>query len=135
MAIAMGHLILVNPPNLIEEHSLEDLYTRGDVGLTKTYPIFNYFIPDNFDLDFSDTGNLIYITAEDKKLPESSNSVILVYRSGYPAASSFYDVFNLNFKYNDVLIDATGSFGDYVAAALGSILFMYRQYEIPILVF
>jgi hypothetical protein len=61
--------------------------------------------------------------------------VILVYRSGYPAASSFYDVFNLNFKYNDVLIDATGSFGDYVAAALGSILFMYRQYEIPILVF
>lgn len=103
--------------------------------MTKVFPTFGYVIPDKFDLDFSDTGNLIYIQAIDPKLPESQNTIIMVYRSGYPAVSSLYDVFHLNQKYDDILIDATGSFGDYVAVAFGSILTMFRQYEIPILVF
>jgi hypothetical protein len=34
-----------------------------------------------------------------------------------------------------MLIDATGNFADYVSVAMGSMLHMYRQYEIPILVF
>ena len=85
-------------------------------------------IPDNFDLDASDAGNLIYITAIDPKLPNATNSVILVYRTGLPAVSSFYDVFNINGKYDDMLIDATGSFGDYIAVSLGSMLLMFRQY-------
>lgn len=33
------------------------------------------------------------------------------------------------------MIDATGNFEDYVGVAAGSILGMFRQYEIPILVF
>jgi hypothetical protein len=101
----------------------------------KSYPVYNYTIPDKFDLDFSDAGNLIYITAIDKNLPADHNSVILVYRSGYPAVASFYDVFNVYFKYDDMLIDATGAFGDYIAVAVSSMLFMFRQYEIPVLVF
>lgn len=63
------------------------------------------------------------------------NSVILVYRAGLPSVSAFYDVFHLNSKYNELLIDATGVFSDYVAIAMGSILTMFRQYEIPVLVF
>lgn len=59
----------------------------------------------------------------------------MVYRTGYPAVSSFYDVFHLNAKYDDLIIDATGNFGDYVTVAFGSKLMMFRQYEIPILVF
>ncbi len=94
----------------------------------KNYPVYDYFIPDKFDLDFSDQGNLVYITAEDKNLPEDKKSVILVYRSGYPAVSSFYDVFNINAKYDDMLIDVTGNFEDYVSVALGSMLLIYRQY-------
>lgn len=103
--------------------------------MTKVFPTFGYVIPDKFDLDFSDNGNLIYITAIDTKLPESQNTIIMVYRTGGPAVASLYDVFHLNQKYDDVLIDATGNFGDYVAVAFGSILMMFRQYEIPILVF
>jgi hypothetical protein len=94
----------------------------------KSYPVYNYTIPDKFDLDFSDAGNLIYITAIDKNLPADHNSVILVYRSGYPAVASFYDVFNVFFNYDDMLIDATGNFGDYIGIAVGSMLVMFRQY-------
>lgn len=86
-------------------------------------------------MDFSDEGNLIYITATDPKLSPDMNSVILVYRTGFPAVSSFYDVFHINGKYSDMLIDATGAFGDYVTVTLGSMLIIFRQYEIPILVF
>lgn len=63
------------------------------------------------------------------------NSVILVYRAGLPASAVFYDVFHINGKYEDMLIDATGNFGDYVSVTLGSMLLMFRQYEEPILVF
>lgn len=135
MGIARGELILVNPPNSIEEYDLEELYTLKDVTRTKLFPTFGYVIPDKFDLDFSDLGNLIYITGTDPKLPEGQSSIIMVYRTGLPAVASLYDVYHLYAKYDDILIDATGNFGDYVAVAIGSILKMFRQYEIPILVF
>ena len=104
----------------------------------KSYPVYNYTIIGKFDIDFSDAGYLIYITAIDKNLPDDHNSVILVYRSGYHAVASFYDVFNVYINYDDILIDftgATGAFSDYVAFAIGSILLMFRQYEILVLVF
>ena len=135
MAIAHGELILVNPPNTIEEHDLDELYISGDVPFNRVYPTYNYTIPDKFDLDFSDTGNLVYIAAIDKNLPVGQNTVIMVYRSGLPAVASFYDVFHLNAQYDDLLLEVTGSFGDYVACAFGSKLMMFRQYEVPILVF
>lgn len=49
--------------------------------MTKRLPTYDYLIPDRFDCDFSDTGDLLYITAIDKNLPSNQNSVILVYRS------------------------------------------------------
>jgi len=52
----------------------------------------------------------------------------MVYRTGFPAISSLYDIFNLYGKYEDVLIDATGNFGDYVAVAYGNTLTIFRQY-------
>lgn len=104
--------------------------------MTRTYPTYNYTIPDKFDLDFSDSGNLVYITARDKNIAdEKRDAVILVYRTQYPAAAAFYDVFHLNMPYQDLIIDATGSFGDYVTVADESNLTMFRQYEDPVLVF
>lgn len=135
MAIARGELILVNPPNTIEEHDLDELYSLGAAPITKNFPTYGYIIPDKFDLDFSDNGNLIYITAIDTKLPEAQNSIIMVYRTGLPSIASLYDVFHLNRKFDEILIDATGVFGDYVAVAYGAILTMFRQYEVPLLVF
>jgi hypothetical protein len=63
MAITKGHLIIINPPNIIEEFSLIELYTRKITHMTKSYPLYNYTIPDKFDCDFSDYGDLLYITA------------------------------------------------------------------------
>jgi hypothetical protein len=134
MAIARGELILVNPPNRIEEHDLDEIYTLRDAPMTKVFPTFRYIIPDKFDLDFSDTGNLVYIQAIDPHLPNNTNTVLLVYRTGLPAVSSLYDVYNLDHRYDELLIDVTGSFSDYIAIAYGSTLKMFRQYEIPILV-
>jgi len=92
-------------------------------------------IPDTFQVDFSDNGNLVYITGIDKKLPAGQNTVVMVYRSGFPTVSSFYDVFHLNATYEDMLLEVTGNFGDYVTCAYGSNLKIFRQYEVPILVF
>ena len=58
-----------------------------------------------------------------------------MYRSDLNAVSSFYDVFHLGIARDDLMIDATGSFGDYITCAYHNKLFMFRQYEIPILVF
>lgn len=78
--------------------------------MTKKYPTYSYVIPDKFDLDFSDAGNLFYITGVDKDLPDYA-TVIMVYRAGYPAVASLYDVFHLWGSYNgDALIDVTGNF-------------------------
>jgi hypothetical protein len=99
-----------------------------DVPMTKAFPTYGYVIQDTFDLDFSDKGNLVYITGVDPKLPADTNSIIMVYRTGYPAVSSLYDVFNLYGKYEDILVDATGNFGDYVAVAYGNTLAIFRQY-------
>ena len=38
--------------------------------MTKRYPLYNYTILDKFDVDFSDKGDLLYITAIDKNLPK-----------------------------------------------------------------
>lgn len=135
MAISRDSLVIVNPPHTIEEHRLTELYTKQDARLQRVYPIYNYVIPDSFDLDFSDAGNLIYITAEDTKLSNDTNSVILIYHAGIPSVSAFYDVFHLNMKYTNLLIDATGNFEDYISIARGTILTMFRQYEIPVIVF
>lgn len=128
MAIARGELILVNPPDRIEQHDLSELYTRKDVAITKVYPTYNYTIPDDFDLDFSDSGNLVYITAYDNNLDKDHNTVILVYKSGFNSVSAFYDVFHLGLARYDLKIDATGSFGDYITCSYHNKLFMFRQY-------
>jgi hypothetical protein len=39
----------------------------------------------------------------------------LVYRAGYPTVGSFYDVFPMNANYEDVIVEVTGTFADYVS--------------------
>ncbi len=78
---------------------------------------------------------MLYITAIDHALPKDKDSVILVYRSAVPAVAALYDVFHIEGKYDDMLIDVTGSFADYVTVTTGSILRMFRQYAVPLLVF
>jgi hypothetical protein len=44
---------------------------------------------------------MIYISAVEKN---SSLGVVLVYRAGYPAVGTLYDVFNTNSKFDDIMI-------------------------------
>ncbi len=111
------------------------MYTNKITHLTKYYPTFSYTIPDKFDCDFSDEGDLLYITALDTNLPADKASVIIVYRSSQPAVATLYDVFHIEGKYEDMLIDVTGKWADYVSVTMGSRLMMFRQYAVPILVF
>lgn len=95
MAISQDHLIIVNAPDIIEEHSLVDLESRVTFR-SRVYPLYYYTIPEQFDLDFSDAGGLVYITAKDNT---TNSSVLLVYKAGVPVVSAFYDVFYIDGKY------------------------------------
>ena len=44
-------------------------------------------------------------------------------------------MFYINGKYEDILVDVTGTFADYVLFSTNNQLTLFRQYEIPILVF
>lgn len=110
MAISQDHLVIVNAPDIIEEHNIADIQKKHTF-LARHYPLYYYTIPEKFDLDFSDAGGLIYITGMDKT---SNKTVLLIYRAGLPTVATFYDVFYLDYRYEDVLVDATGVFCDYV---------------------
>lgn len=134
MAISQEHLVIVNAPDIIEEHNLLNLKSRGTFPtfLARNYPLYYYTIPETFDLDFSDAGGLIYITAIDTT---TKKSVLLVYHAGRPTVASFYDVFNLDGAYEDIKVDATGNWADYVLYSTGTHYDMFRQYATPVLVF
>jgi hypothetical protein len=93
--------------------------------LARNYPLYYYNIPEKFDLDFSDAGGLVYITAKDTI---TNKSVLLVYRAGMPTVATFYDVFNIDANYDDILVDVTGTFADYVLFSAGNSLTLFRQY-------
>ena len=130
MAINRDYLVIVNAPDIIEEYSLRLLYQKS-VYPTRTYPLYNYVIPETFDLDFSDYSDLIYVTAQDKK---TGRGKVLIYRAGYPTVMTFYDEFDMQTPYADTLIDATGYFCDYLVIASGNQIRVFRQFLIPLLI-
>lgn len=58
-----------------------------------------------------------------------------MYHAGRPTVATFYDIFYLDFKYEDVQIDATGVFCDYIVVGAENSITIFRQFEIPLLVF
>ena len=53
---------------------------------------------------------------------------MFVYRSGYPAVGTLYDVIELSSK-DPVLVDTTGYEIDYVSVWANNQLHIFRQYE------
>lgn len=76
----------------------------------------------------SDRGDTIYITTERDGLKD-----IFVYRGGYPNVGSLYDTIQLG-SYNNMLIDVTGYYLDFVTVVSGSFIRMFKQYELPVVV-
>ena len=71
--------------------------------LFKSLPLYNYIIPDDFDMEFSDFGDLFYINTIDQV---TNSTTILIYRTGMFCVSSLYDVINLpgRFKHTNLEI-------------------------------
>jgi hypothetical protein len=65
--------------------------------LMKTYPMYGYRIQPGADIEFSDNEFLIYVNAFD---PQVNVSVILVYRSGFPASTVLYSTIYLDKLYS-----------------------------------
>jgi hypothetical protein len=128
VAINFDFMIIANSPSLIEEYALDELY-KGRIIHTKNYPLYEFVLPAQFDLDISDQGDTIYFTIED---PTGLKDVF-VYRAGYPNVGSLYDVIPLG-SYRDMLVDVTGSIIDFVTVVSGNVIRIFKQYELPIVV-
>jgi len=121
-------MIIANSPSLIEEYALDELY-KGRIIHTKNYPLYEFVLPAQFDLDISDQGDTIYFTTEDT----TGLKDVFVYRAGYPNVGSLYDVIPLG-SYRDMLVDVTGSIIDFVTVVSGSVIRIFKQYELPVVV-
>jgi hypothetical protein len=89
--------------------------------------MYGYKLPKNYDTDASEYGNSIFVTT----INEGGDYQIFIYRAGYPGVASLYDVIDL-YTFNPILIDASGSFIDYVTVISGEEIRIFREYEIPV---
>ncbi len=95
--------------------------------MTKNYPMYGYKLPKNYDFDISDYGNCVYISL----VSDGGDYNIFVFRSGYPAVGTLYNVIDL-YAFQNILLDASGFLIDYVTVLSGKQLRIFRQYELPI---
>lgn len=96
MAVNLNSMIVVSPPDTIEHYDLRRLYDRSVVQV-KSYTLYRYKLLDDYDLEFSDVGDLFYVNAIDSVTNLTS---ILVYRTASYAVAALYDVINLPGKFN-----------------------------------
>ena len=96
IAVNYKRMIFVSDPDIIYEYSLEDLYSKNKVVFIKKLPLYHYSIQSISDIDFSSIEDTVYINAVD---PIKNVSVILVYRTRMPAATSLYDTIHLDRLY------------------------------------
>lgn len=128
VAINFDYMIIANSPGLIEEYALDELYKKNIIH-TKNYPLYEFTLPAQFDLDISDQGDAIYLTTDG---PNGLKDVF-VYRAGYPNVGSLYDVIPLG-SYNNMLVDVTGSIIDFVTVVSGNVIRVFKQSELPVIV-
>lgn len=92
MAMNKDYLFISNYPSTIEEYDISDLY-KFKIHRTKTYPLYGYTLPQNYDLDVSDRGDTVYVSV---LAPDNTTRQIFVYRGGFPAVATLYDTIQLD---------------------------------------
>ena len=122
MGINKDFLFITNYPETIEEYDLSDLY-KFQVRKMKSYPLYGYTLAEDYDLDVSDQGDTLYVSALN---PNKTTSHVFVYRGGFPAVASLYDTIQLEAT-REVLIDVTGYQVDYVVTVVGSMIKIFKQ--------
>ena len=118
------YLVVVAAPDIIEEYSLEDIYTKRMVVYYKNLYLYNYTIPADFDIEFSDVGDLFYINTIDKA---TNLSTVLIFRSGRFSVASLYDVINLPglYSHKSLEIEVSGYFVDFVSILASGAFYTY----------
>jgi len=128
VAVNKYRMVIAAQPNIIEEYSLEAVYQKDSMTLMKNYPLYGYRIQPNADIEFSDLDFSVYVNAYD---PKVNVSVILVYRSGFPASTVLYHTIYLDQLYSrpGFEVEVSGSFVDFVSIAAGNEFQVYRVFQ------
>lgn len=96
----------MSAPNIIEQYDLRQLYEKKVVQL-KNLNLYSYEIPVDFDLEFSDVGDLFYVNTVDSR---TNATTVLIYRASTFAVGALYDVINLpgNYNHRNLEIEVSG---------------------------
>lgn len=123
-------LVVVGPPDSIDHYDLTEMYSARRIVQAKNYYLYNYVIPDDFDLEFSDIGSLFYINTIDKNTNTSS---LLIYRTTSFSAAALYTVINLpgQFTHKNLEVEISGYDVDYVSIIASGEFYTYRVFEKP----
>ena len=100
----------------------------------KSYSLYRYKLLEDFDLEFSDVGDLFYVNALDTTRNRTS---VLIYRTASYAVAALYDVINLPglFSHLNLEIEVSGFDVDYVSIIATGQFYLYRQFEQPHVIF
>jgi hypothetical protein len=125
LAVNERFLVVVAAPDMIEEYSIEKIYSNRQVLFYKSLYLYNYTIPIDFDMEFSDVGDLFYINTIDQA---TNLTTVLIFRTGGFAVSSLYDVINLpgTYSHNNLKIEVSGYFVDFVSIIASGSFYVYR---------
>lgn len=122
--------MIVASPDIIEQYDLREMYSKRNIVQQKNFALYYYTIPVDFDLEFSDIGDLFYINAVNTR---TNSTTVLIYRTSNFAVAALYDVINLpgNFNHNNLEIEVSGYEVDFVSVIYSGHFILYRQYEWP----
>lgn len=127
LAVNRNSMVVVSPPGTIEHYDLRQLYQRT-VMQVKSYCLYHYQLQEDFDLEFSDVGDLFYVNALDTR---SNRTSVLIYRTASYAVAALYDVINLPglLSHRNLEIEVSGFGIDYVSIIASGEFYLYRLYE------
>lgn len=103
------------------------MYTTRRIIQQKNLNLYSYVISNDFDLEFSDVGDLFYINTVDTR---TNSTTVLIYRTSNFAVASLYDVINLpgSFNHSNLEIEVSGYEVDFVSIIYSGYFTLYRQY-------
>jgi len=133
LAVNERFLVVIAAPNIIEEYTIENIYQERKVRFFKSLYLYNYTIPTDYDVEFSDVGDLFYINTVDGA---TNLTTVLIFRTGSFAVSSLYDVINIPglYSHKNLEIEVSGYFVDFVSIIASGAFYVYKQFEDPFLV-
>lgn len=130
IAVNKDKLIIVSEPDIIDLYTLDHIYIKHEVKYVKRLPVFGYKIQAVSDIEYSDENDLIYVNAVD---PDTNKSIILIYKTNMPAATSLYATIPLRKLYSrpGLEIEVSGFYVDFLNIKTDDGFTLYRVWSVP----